>query len=153
MDQAITKSAGGDSFLLMKAAGNITMTQNFTPAAGAVDVTLWADADNNAAGDITLTNVAITSGGGDVVMGGGTDPLADEAVGATQLGIDFNNGDITAGAGNISIRGRGEAAGTDNFGVFIWNGSVLQIDNGQYHPHRHGRGRDGRKFWHCSDGL
>ena len=129
-DQAITKSAGGDSFLTMKAAGTITMTQNFAPAAGAVDVTLWSDGDNNGVGGITLTNVAITSGGGDVILGGGTDPATDEAVGTTNYGVELNNGDISSGAGHIGIRGRGEAAGTDNYGIYVHNGSALQTTAG-----------------------
>jgi hypothetical protein len=129
-DQALTKSAGGAASLLMKAAGDITMTQNFAPAAGAVDLTLWADADNNSAGGITLTNAAITSNGGNVILGGGTDPTTDEAVGTSTNGVALNNGDIASGAGNIAIRGRGEAAGTDNVGAFIYNGSVLQSTTG-----------------------
>ena len=64
------------------------------------------------------------------MIGGGTDPTTDEAVGAAAIGVELNNGDITAGAGNISIRGRGEAAGADNYGVSIRNGSVLQTTSG-----------------------
>ena len=53
-----------------------------------------------------MTNGAITTNGGNVILGGGADPAADAAIGTADYGMELNNGDIIAGAGNISIRGR-----------------------------------------------
>jgi filamentous hemagglutinin family protein len=130
VDQAINKTAGGAASLTLAAANNLTVTQNITPAAGALDVTLWGDWGNSGAGAISVTNAAITTLGGDVIMGGGADPTLDEAVGTADFGVDLNNGDISTGAGNISIRGREENAGGSNVGVLIRNASVLQTTTG-----------------------
>jgi filamentous hemagglutinin family protein len=127
----ISKTAGGDATLTLKADKDITLTNSTLSATtGELNVTLWSDADNGGAGAITLTNSSITSNGGDITLGGGTDPTTDDAVGTTNYGVDLNNGDISAGAGNISLRGRGEAAGSDNSGVYVHNGSVLQTTTG-----------------------
>ena len=79
---------------------------------GALDLTLWSDSDSAGGGYIRVTNAAITTNGGDVVMGGGADPAANPAIGNATVddGVTLNNGDISTGAGNISIRGRGQAA-------------------------------------------
>ena len=130
VSNSITKSAGGNASLSLTAHGSILVNAGIASTAGELDVTLRADSDNSGAGRIAVTNASITTNGGDVVMGGGANPLADEAVGTTNYGVELNNGDISTDGGSISIRGRGEAAGADNYGVYVHNGSVLQTTGG-----------------------
>ena len=128
---SITKSAGGAASLSLIARNNIVVNNNISSSSGALNVTLRADSENDGVGGITMTNAAITSNGGNVILGGGADASADEAVGASNSGVQLNNGDISAGAGNISIRGRGRTvAGADNVGVHIHSGSTLQTTSG-----------------------
>ena len=127
---AIGKTAGGEATLTLKARNNIAVNANISSTSNKLNVTLWSDSDNSGAGGITVTGAAINSLGGDVILGGGTDPAADEAVGTTNYGVELNNGDISTGAGSISIRGKGEAANADNYGVYVRNGSVLQSTTG-----------------------
>ena len=50
------------------------MNANISSTSNKLNVTLWSDSDNSGAGGITITNAAITSIGGNVILGGGTDP-------------------------------------------------------------------------------
>ena len=50
---AITKSAGGDASLSLKAHNNIAVNTNISSSSGTLNVTLWADSDNSGAGGIS----------------------------------------------------------------------------------------------------
>jgi len=133
VSNAISKTAGGDASLTLKAHGNIDVNAGINSNTGALDLTLWSDSDNSGSGYIQVTSAAIATNGGDVVMGGGADPALNPAIGNATVddGVTLNNGDISTGAGSISIRGRGEnAADTDNYGVYLHTGSLLQSTSG-----------------------
>jgi filamentous hemagglutinin family protein len=130
VSNTISKTAGGNASLTLTAHNNIAVNATISSNSNKLNVTLRADSDNSGAGDIKVTNAAINTNGGNVIIGGGADASTDEAVGTSNYGVELNNGDISSGVGNISIRGRGEAAGNNNYGIYVHNGSVLQSTSG-----------------------
>ncbi|MBW3542331.1 MAG: hypothetical protein KY476_18855, partial [Planctomycetes bacterium] len=85
----------------------------------------------DAGGQIVLENGAsITTAGGDVLLGGGSavdgnglpTGFAEGVLGASneRIGILLKNASISAGAGNITLRGRGsDDVGVSNFGIVV----------------------------------
>jgi filamentous hemagglutinin family protein len=130
----INKTAGGDATLTLKADRNIVMTgSTISSSSNELNVTLWSDADNGSNGAISLTNSTITSNGGDIILGGGTNPTSDDAVGdaAHVDGISLDNTTLNAGGGDIALRGTGWSDVTVAFegGIYL-NDSSLQTTNG-----------------------
>ncbi len=154
IDQDFTRSAGtaGDGTLTFKAAGSIstsgvrTISAATAGATGKLHTILWSDAEAapNSDGYISLTDTTITSNGGDVVLGGGLDNGANGGVasdgrpdnfawgnGGLNDGITLNNGDITTGAGNIQMWGKGQNGGSfTQYGTYIYGGSALSSSSG-----------------------
>jgi hypothetical protein len=134
LDQTITKSGGGASTLLLKASNTIAQTATISSSSGALNVTEWADSDNSGAGAISVTGAAITSNGGNVILGGGTDPTADEAVGnaGNPQEIHLNGATLTSAAGNITLRGTGysNAATADLHGIWARGNTLIQSTSG-----------------------
>jgi hypothetical protein len=133
----ITKSTGSDATLNLIADNSIFVNANIasTDTLNSLTVTLNSDSDNSNAGQITVTNAVITSNNGDITLGGGVNPLLDSAVGTdatNKQGVFLNNGDLSAGSGNISIRGTGWTnAGTNGLiGVYLVNSAVVQTTTG-----------------------
>ena len=119
-----TADLGASRTLTLKADRNILFSSSVDidattgGNAQALNIVLWADADNNEVGGIRLNDSAdIYSNGGNITMGGGTDPASDYAVGAsstTSIGIDLGTGGthtINAAGGNISFYGKGGTSG------------------------------------------
>lgn len=150
IDQDFTRNAGtaGDGTLTLKAAGSITSsgTRSITAATagatGKLHAILWSDAEAapNNDGYIALTNTAITTNGGDVILGGGLDDGANGGVAAdgrpdnyalgnagADDGVTLNNGDITTAAGSIKIlgHGRNNGAGSQQYGINMSGGSAF----------------------------
>jgi filamentous hemagglutinin family protein len=131
---AITKSAGGDATLTLKANNNIVVNASIgiTSTNNKLNVVLNADSDASGSGAIVMNGGSgITSNNGDITLGGGADPLLNAAVGngANSHGIYLNGATLNAGAGNIGLRGNGRSGVDSASGIFI-SGSTLQTTSG-----------------------
>jgi filamentous hemagglutinin family protein len=124
--------------ILAKASGSITQAASMAVSTTGGNVTYWADSDNNGSGNILLSagtstnNTSITTSGGAITLGGGTDPLTGYAKGANTTGADSfgvnlaGYGKLNAGTGTISLRGStAETAGNYGIGVRLINSSSL----------------------------
>lgn len=128
---SITKTSGGDASLSLIAHRDIIINSgvSISSTSGQMAVTLNADRDANGTGAIALgSGSSIRSNGGDIVLGGGTDPLTTAARGhsANTTAINLNNATLDAAGGNISLRGIGYNGTTYNHGVLLQGGSKLQ---------------------------
>jgi len=125
--KSISNATGSDANLTIKTTRNIIMDRTYdsvnlinhpssiTSTTGKLNTVLWADSDNNSTGGIYLQqDTSITTNGGNLTMGGGTDPVSDYAVGnGTGPGLykDYgvylgSNVALTAAGGNINIHGK-----------------------------------------------
>ncbi|MBI1275452.1 filamentous hemagglutinin N-terminal domain-containing protein, partial [bacterium] len=87
---------------------------DITSSTGSINLTLNSDRDNDNLGAIKLgSGMNIASNGGLINLGGGANPLVDEAVGngANYVGVLLEGAGLDAGGGNITILGRGSASG------------------------------------------
>lgn len=146
ISSSITRALNGDATLDLRADRNIVNSNDAdivasdansdsdgNPATSADGLTVILNSDRNAngSGAVALTNATITTLGGDFIVGGGLDPLANATQASNrEIGIELNNTQVSAGAGDISLIGRGENSGNDNFGVSLTNGSSLHSTDG-----------------------
>ncbi|MBK8191162.1 MAG: filamentous hemagglutinin N-terminal domain-containing protein [Vampirovibrionales bacterium] len=118
----ITKSAGGDATLTLKAAGNVILDSTVgnyntvSSSSNKLHVVINSDSDASGSGAVFLDYVDFTTNNGNITIGGGADPSLSAARGnATYYDGVYLNGSLDTGAGNISVRGQGfSQAGTDN---------------------------------------
>ncbi|MCK9381104.1 MAG: filamentous hemagglutinin N-terminal domain-containing protein, partial [Sulfuritalea sp.] len=127
----INKSTGVTASLTLQAAGSIFMnagsTIQATGAGNALNVTLNSRNNNGvatAAGAVVLDRATITTNGGNIILGGGSDPSTGSAVGTAtdQNGVFILGATLNSGGGNISILGQGQttvSGATDSGGVAI----------------------------------
>jgi hypothetical protein len=151
VDGNINTSAGNaNGDILLKGTGNITQNASRTITTNGGDVTLWSDSDATgtatvAGGAIALLNAStITSNGGNITLGGGADANTDGipdgyAIGAYTMvargaapataGLSLDNAVLTAGAGNVLLRGQG-TGNAQNFqiGTRLFGGSITGRD-------------------------
>ena len=87
--------AGAD--ILLKASNNVYVNPGYQITTNGGDVTLWSDSDASGAGGIRIGSdtagvftTGIYSNGGDIVLGGGTDPLTEYAYYDVGLGAAFS---------------------------------------------------------------
>ncbi|NJK53968.1 MAG: hypothetical protein HC936_16390 [Leptolyngbyaceae cyanobacterium SU_3_3] len=83
---------------------------------------LNADRDANGAGAIVLNlGAAINSNGGNIILGGGTDPERQPATGTSTLprGVQLTAAALDSSGGNVSINGAGFRGNDNNNGVSI----------------------------------
>ncbi len=127
----IAKTTSGDATLLLKAANDIILHSNvdITSSSNKLNVTLNSDSDASGAGAIVMNSGStIVTNGGNVVLGGGADPTATAAMGqaANVSGVSLSGATITAGGGNVSIRGTGYNTTTNsNYGVALTSTSSV----------------------------
>ncbi|MGL5065443.1 MAG: beta strand repeat-containing protein, partial [Microcoleus sp.] len=117
----------GTGSIDLQAKNTISVTQNITTSGG--NITLNADTDSLNGGAINLTDATLISGGGNIILGGGSNPLTTPATGApgNYTGILLNNSTLNAGGGNISLRGTGLFGTASNYdGISIASGSKVQ---------------------------
>lgn len=99
-----------------------------------LDVTLNADSNaGGAPGAIVMnTESGIFSNGGNIILGGGTDPLTTPTRGTmtAPAGVLLNNATLNSGAGNISIQGSGLVGMSNNPGILIQNNSTIETASG-----------------------
>ncbi|MCI0684277.1 MAG: autotransporter-associated beta strand repeat-containing protein [Gemmataceae bacterium] len=134
LDETFTTDGGT---VVLAATNDIFTTDDIVTSGG--DVTLNSDSDSAGSGRIVIDGL-IMSGGGDIVLGGGADPTMNPARGdAGRPGIDIDDlgGGLNAGAGNISIRGRGGDDGSgERHGIEIsddvlsTSGSITLVGTG-----------------------
>ncbi|MBK8190991.1 MAG: filamentous hemagglutinin N-terminal domain-containing protein [Vampirovibrionales bacterium] len=144
-DTSIAKTSGGDATLTLKAHNSILMTGtsghgiSVTSTSGKLNLVLNSDtdqgADAGAGGAVRLDYTNINTNGGNITIGGGADPTTQAARGTTAHndGITLLNGSVlNAGAGNISLRGKGrDIAGTsDLYGVYLDTASQIRTTSG-----------------------
>lgn len=137
LDGAITKTAGADSALTLLAGRSIVTNQPVTSIANKLNVTLNAHYQNDSAlGNVAVHN-AISTNGGNLTVGGGTNPLLVAAKGydATTAGADRQYGVnldtisapliINTSGGSVSIRGEGVAnSNFDSLGIYLGNAQL-----------------------------
>ena len=90
--------------------------------------------------DVVLPST-LDANGGDIILGGGANPLQEAAIGVPNTGINpndknrgislINTSVMTTGSGNISLRGTGLLGnGNDNVGIFAQGNTTIQSQNG-----------------------
>src|SRR5690606_37582623 len=78
----IDKTAGGDASFTLQAARHIIMNGTIQSTSDKLHVVLNSRAENGAVGYVDLRGGTIRSNGGNIVIGGGSDPTAGYAIGA-----------------------------------------------------------------------
>lgn len=115
VQDAITKTAGGDATLTLKATGNVAVNANITSTAGKLTVDIISDTNGRAGGAVNVANgVQLKTLGGDFKISGG---LTENGIGfanspnASAAGIDLSGAVIdTRDAGGVG--GTVEMAGS-----------------------------------------
>ena len=134
VSDAITKTAGGDATLSLKATGSVNINADITSTAGKLNVDITSDTNHRAGGSVSVaTGKNIKTLGGNVKIGGG---LVEDGVGfansqsAGEAGITLNGVtiDTTDGAtasGNVELAGSttANAAGVSLTGTTITAGA------------------------------
>ena len=138
VNDAIAKTGATNTTLTLQAERSIAVNAPITSSASMLNVKLQAHAhDNSAAGNVQI-NSNIATHGGNLVVGGGTDPTLYPAIGYAQgshtqrYGISIQNATIDTGGGNITMRGQGiDSASSDADGINLWDASAsLQAGGG-----------------------
>ncbi|HYE87195.1 MAG TPA: hypothetical protein VEA16_12620, partial [Vicinamibacterales bacterium] len=136
-----TFAGGAPGTFNFVAAGNVIVTGagNIGTLGQPVNVILNSNANGTGGrvqiGDNGANGTAqINTGGGNLTVGGGSDPTATAAVGvagATQ-GVLIDKASISTGVGHIAMRGNGFASATnqDHEGVLIRNGTNITTTTG-----------------------
>ena len=134
VSDAITKTAGGDATLSLKATGSVNINADITSTAGKLNVDITSDTNHRAGGSVSVAaGKNIKTLGGNVKIGGG---LVEDGVGfansqsAGEAGITLNGVtiDTTDGAtasGNVELAGSttANAAGVSLTGATITAGA------------------------------
>jgi hypothetical protein len=95
-------------------------------------ITLNADVDPSG-GAIEITNATINSKGGNIILGGGSDPSKFPAFGTDAkipIGVFLNGSTLNAGTGNISIRGQALAGGSNFYGISVSGSKITTAGTG-----------------------
>jgi filamentous hemagglutinin family protein len=114
--------------LTLQANNSIFVNQNITANGG--NITLNADVDGSGAGAIVITKATLNSNGGNIILGGGSNPSTSPAVGTGEfirIGVSLIGSTLNAGTGNISITGQGFAglSVNDNNGIYVSTNSGI----------------------------
>ncbi|MCO6456926.1 MAG: Ig-like domain-containing protein [Pirellulaceae bacterium] len=115
----LTKTAGADSSLTIRADGDIIFGSgaDVSSASGQFAVTFNSDRNAAGGGGIALNSgTNINSNGGHITLGGGASPLTTPARGTSDTssdGVRMDSSQLIAGTGNISVRGEGPDEGVE----------------------------------------
>jgi filamentous hemagglutinin family protein len=143
-DAPLTYTNLADRTLTLQAGRNILFTlvsgngASILPGVGAgrLGVVFNADRDASGSGNIRLFNTTIDSNGGDIVFGGGANPLVTAAAGsgtgsdAQKAGVFLSGSTLRSATGSISLRGRGIAGTSNAYGVAVTGGSRIESSSG-----------------------
>lgn len=113
--------------LTLKATTEVVIKSAVEVDVGTADLTLWSDAadTSNSLGQITLnTGSTLKSDGGDITLGGGSNPLSDYATG--RFGVTLDGATIQTPSGTVNIRGLSVGTQTFSIGVRLRNGSLIE---------------------------
>ncbi len=127
----------------LNSAGDISLA-NMSITTGGGSVTFDADTALGGGAIVMNTGTSIATGGGDIVMGGGANPLTTAAVGdaVLNIGIDLEGATLNAAGGNITMNGTGYAVPTgDGFGIILAD-STVQTTGGTVALSGTGRGAE-----------
>ena len=137
---SINKTGGGEATLRLNAHETIVFNGsngtgiNIASSSDQLNLTLNADTDATNAGAIRLNYTTIDTNNGDIIMGGGADPLTTAAIGTSSYtaGIRFENSTLSTGTGDMALRGQGwNDAGTSyHHGVLVSTNSALSTTSG-----------------------
>ena len=137
---SINKTGGGEATLRLNAHENIQFNGtagpgiNIASSSGKLNLILNADTDATNGGAIRLNYTTIDTNNGDIIMGGGADPLTTAAIGTSSYtaGIRFENSTLSTGTGDMALRGQGRNdAGTSyHHGVLVSTNSALSTTSG-----------------------
>jgi len=108
VNDSITKSSGVDATLTLEAANNIFInSSDIISTSNKLNITLDADHDASGSGAIAVWYSSLLSNGGNIILGGGANPLITAAVGSAthRHGVDIEVATLNAAGGNISILG------------------------------------------------
>jgi filamentous hemagglutinin family protein len=157
---SISKTAGGDATLTLSANNDITVNAAvaISSTTGKLHVVLAADSDGSGAGAIVLTSgSSITSNGGNITLGGGTNPgglvngllPATGATGnATNIAGISSGAILNAGGGNIWLMGTGYAgAAGGDVGINFTGGTLQTSGSGTITLTGNGGGTGGNNNW------
>ena len=137
----INKTGGGEATLRLNAHESIIFNGtagpgiNIASSSDQLHVTLNADTDATNGGAIRMDYTTIDTNNGDIIMGGGANPLTTAAIGTSShaQGLRFENSTLlTTGTGDMALRGQGwDDAGTNSqHGVLVHTNSALSTTGG-----------------------
>ena len=137
VNSAITKTAGGNNSLTLSAYRSIVLNSAIASTTGKLDLILQSHATSDAGVGSVSIFANITTNGGNLTVGGGTDPTQFAArgygtAGNSELyGIYINGSTINAATGNVLMRGEGVGnpgpGGNDTDGIELYNSSAQII--------------------------
>lgn len=134
-DAVIQKTTGDEATLTLRAENDIYLNDDIISSANQLNVIVNADSDETGGGSIVMSAGAqIISNGGDIVLGGGFQPVLSPAVGSTSRlsGVELDNARLSSGAGDIVINGRGADDLDDAaFGILLSNGALIESTTGK----------------------
>src|SRR5690606_16580184 len=107
-----TSMATSDGDFVVRSTSHIAFDSSnpITVSTQGGDITLNSRSQNGATGYIDLRGASLLSDGGDITIGGGSDPGVGYAVGASSgitNGVRFGDTTLRAGSGNIMVSGQG----------------------------------------------
>lgn len=109
VDDVITKTASGETSLTLKADNSIVMNadREITSTGGALNIYLSANNGGSNGGAVTFNSGAkLQSNGGDIIVGGALSSGLPSTT--NEVGVEFKgNNTVSAGAGDVSIYGKG----------------------------------------------
>ena len=145
VSSAITKTAGGNATLTLRADQSIVVNQAITSTAGQLGITL--SSANNASSNLggVAVNANLNSNGGRILIGG----AGGNQTAATHYGIGYalnssttsaavqigTNVSILSGGGDITINGRSGATASGSYnptrgGVYVLSGATVDTGGG-----------------------
>ncbi|PZU96351.1 MAG: hypothetical protein DCE90_09860 [Pseudanabaena sp.] len=114
----------------IEVGSSITISNSsFAPSLGnTLNVRLNADRDVSGNGTISLFSSSINTGGENITLGGGLNPVIDPAIATgNTAGVTINSSTLNAQGGNIFVNGRNTSTfGTGNNGILITRFSPSQ---------------------------
>ena len=128
------KSTGGSEVMTLEASGNILLEGSsgnnvtLSSTTNAMNVILDSNDTSSGAGAISLAYTNITTNGGNITMGGGSNIASGSAIGDSSYtsGIVLQASTLSAASGNITLTGTGysSTSGSD-YGVYLYGGSSI----------------------------
>ncbi|MFM6939921.1 MAG: beta strand repeat-containing protein, partial [Rhodoluna sp.] len=135
LNDAISKTAGGDATLTLASSTDIFLAAGKTISAssGALNVVLNSALSGGTGGISMASGSGITSNGGSVTLGGGAAGTGTgSAMGsaAVNFGITMSGASISSGAGHVTLTGTSYTVGSSIWGVNLDSGATITTTSG-----------------------